>query len=117
MTFTHGNSAFYLDHILVMNDPVKDTFGNGTVVIFGTVTIDAEIPVIRIVLSTEDQGTFPAAGFNDLQKIVCFGFGKRAQEPLIDDQQVKLCIGSLYLVLCIQGFGDSKLIEQIRRRT
>ena len=66
MAFSHGDAALDLHAVLIVNDAVQDAFGDGTAFVFGPVTVNAIIPVIYVILGTEDQRPFPAAGINQL---------------------------------------------------
>ena len=98
-----------------MNDPIQDTFSNSTVFVFCTITVDSIVPFVGVILRTEDQSSFLAAGFNDLQQVVCFSFRKRSEEPFINDQQVIFRVRRFELMLSIDSFGNSKLIQKIRQ--
>ena len=50
MPFSHGDTPFDIDHILVMYDAVKYALSYRTFFIFRTVAVDPEIPIIGIVL-------------------------------------------------------------------
>ena len=99
MAFSHRDAALDLNAVLFVNDAVQDTFGDGTAFVFGPVTVNAIIPVIYVILGTEDQRPFPAAGIDQFQKIIGFRFGKRPEKPFVNDQQVKPGIGLFYLLL------------------
>ena len=90
MAFSHGDTTFDLNAVLIVNNAVQIPFGDGTAFIFGPIAVDAVIPVIYVILSAEDQCPFPAAGIDQFQKIIGFRFGKRPQKPLVNDQQVNL---------------------------
>lgn len=60
-----------------MDDPVKDRLRDGTVFVFCAVTVYPKVPFIRIILRAQDQGAFPAASFNDFQKVVFLRLRKR----------------------------------------
>ena len=81
--------------------------------VFGPVTVNTVIPVIYVILGTEDQRPFPAAGIDQFQKIIGFRFGKRPEKPFVYDQQVKPGISLFNLVLCIQAFGNRVFIQQM----
>ena len=72
MAFSHGDAALDLNAVLIVNDSVQNAFSNCTPLIFGPVTVDAVIPVIYIILGTEDQRPFLAAGINQFQKVISF---------------------------------------------
>ena len=110
MAFSHGDTAFDLNTVLVIDDAVQNPFSNGTAFVFGPVTVNAVIPVVYIILGTVDQRPFPAAGIDQFQKIIGFRFGKRSEKPFVYDQQIKPAIGLFNLVLCIQAFGNRVFI-------
>ena len=87
MAFSHGDAALDLNAVLIVNDAVQDAFGDGTAFVFGPVTVNTVIPVIYVILGTEDQRPFPAAGIDQFQKIIGFRFGKRPEKPFVNDQQ------------------------------
>jgi len=76
MTLAHGDAALDIDAVLIVDDPVHDRFSNSTVFILCPVTVDTVIPIIRIILGTDDQGSFAAAHFNNLEQVVRFCFGQ-----------------------------------------
>ena len=45
MAFSHGDTAFDFDAVLIVNDAVQDAFGDGTAFVFGPVTVNTVIPV------------------------------------------------------------------------
>ena len=102
MAFTHGDAALNGDRILIMDDSVQDCLSDSTVITFGPVTVDSIVPFVRIVLSTEDHGTFPAAYLDDFEQVICFWFREWPQEPFIDDQQIKPGISRLDFDLRVQ---------------
>ena len=70
MAFSHRDAAFDLNAVLVVNDTVQNAFSNRAPLVFGPVTVDAVIPVIYIILGTEDQRPFLAAGINQFQEVI-----------------------------------------------
>ena len=58
MAFSHGDTAFDLNTVLVVDDAVQDTFGDGAAFVFAPVTVNAVVPVIYIILGTEDQRVY-----------------------------------------------------------
>ena len=74
MALAHGYFAFYIDAVLVVDYPVQDCFSHCAVFILISITVDAVIPIISVVLSTEDDRTFLATGVDDLQKVIRFRF-------------------------------------------
>ena len=82
MAFSHGDAALDLNAVLIVNDAVQDTFGDGTAFVFGPVTVNAVIPVIYVILGTEDQRPFPAAGINQFQKIIEYSVASEPLNPL-----------------------------------
>lgn len=62
MTFTHRDFAINQNVINIMDDSVHNCIGNGVVILGG---YDSGIPVIRLVLCAEDNGSFLASGFYD----------------------------------------------------
>ena len=58
MAFSHGDAAFDLNTVLVIDDTVQDPFSDGAAFVFGPVTVNAVIPVIYIILGAEDQRAF-----------------------------------------------------------
>lgn len=74
MAFTHGDAALNGDRILIMDDSVQDCLSDSTVITFGPVTVDSIVSFVRIVLSTEDHGTFPAAYLDDFEQVIGFRF-------------------------------------------
>ena len=74
MALTHEYFAFYIDDVLVVDYQVQDCFSHCAVFILITITVDAVIPIISVVLSTEDDRTFLAIGVDDLQKGIRFRF-------------------------------------------
>ena len=108
MAFSHGDTAFDFNAVLIVNDAVQDAFGDGTAFVFGPVTVNTVISVIYVILGTENQRPFPAAGIDQFQKIIGFRFGKRPEKPFVYDQQVKSGISLFNLVLCMSIPGDSE---------
>ena len=80
MAFTHGDAALNGDRILIMDDSVQDCLSDSTVITFGPVTVDSIVPFVRIVLSTEDHGTFPAAYLDDFEQVIGFDSDEAMQK-------------------------------------
>lgn len=89
MTLTHGYLAFDVDAVLVVYYPVKDSFSDCAVFIIAAVAVDAVIPVISAVLSTEYYGSGLTACIDQLKEIVRLFLAERAKQPFVDDQQVE----------------------------
>ena len=51
MAFSHGDTTFDLNAVLIVNNAVQNPFGDGTAFIFGPIAVDAVIPVIYVILS------------------------------------------------------------------
>ena len=117
MAFSHGDAALDLNAVLIVNDAVQDAFGDGTAFVFGPVTVNAIIPVIYVILGTEDQRPFSAAGIDQFQKIIGIRFRKRPEKPFVNDQQVKPGIGLFYLILCIQALATAYSFSRSGIRT
>ena len=102
MPFTHRYAALK-DHVVTIIDyPVQYRFCDSTVLVITTVAVDAEIPVIRIILSAEDDGTFLITSIDQFMQIKGLLFRKWTKQPFIYDQQILLRIESLDAVLSIR---------------
>ena len=70
MALTHGYFAFYIDAVLVVDYSVQDCFCHCAVFILIKITVDAVIPIISVVLTTEDDRTSLTTGVDDRQEVI-----------------------------------------------
>ena len=112
MALAHGDAAANGDGVGIVDDPVHDSIGNGTVLV--GVGVNAFIPAVRIVLSAEYRRAVLGSGLNDLQQVEGLLNRECAQQSLVQDQQIHLGIGLGHLLEQVVRTGNHKFVQQLR---